>query len=132
MKISRSTQYGLIAASYIAQNYKSGLVMAARISKAHKLPLEYLLKILQQLVKAKVLTSKRGPGGGFSLARPANKISLLELIEAVEGPVGGTLYLAEQTGNEAFSLKIEAVCREASEKARSVYARAKLSEVIAG
>jgi len=132
MSISRSTQYGLIAASYVAQNHKSGLIKAERVSKTYKLSLAYLRKIMQQLVKARILASKRGPGGGFSLARPANKISLLELIEAVEGPVGGTLYLAEQTGNEAFSLKIEAVCREASEKARSVYARAKLSEVIAG
>lgn len=132
MKISRSTQYGLIAASYIAQNPKSGLIMAAKISKAHKLPLEYLMKIMQQLVKARILASKRGPGGGFSLARPANKISLLELVEAVEGPVGGDLYIAEQTGNEAFSLKIEAACREATEKAKNVYAKVKLSQVIAG
>ena len=132
MSISRSTQYGLIAASYVAQNHKSGLIKAERVSKTYKLPLTYLLKIMQQLVKARILASKRGPGGGYSLARPANKISLLELVEAVEGPVGGDLYIAEQAGNEAFSLKIEAACREATERSKKVYAKVKLSQVIAG
>ena len=87
MKISRSAQYALIATSYIAQISKNNLVLAGDISSRYSLPLEYLLKILQQLVRANILNSKRGPRGGFSLARPAEKISLLEIVEAVEGRV---------------------------------------------
>ena len=84
MKISRSTGYALIAVGYIAQNYQEGAVLAARVSKEYGIPLEYLLKILQQLVRANVLRSKRGPRGGFFLARPAENITLLEIIEAVD------------------------------------------------
>ena len=131
MKISRSTGYALVAVGYIAQNYKEGAVLAARVSKAYTIPLEYLLKILQQLVKANVLTSKRGPRGGFYLAREAEEITLLEIIEAVDGPLMTRLHLSEQTNNEPFSLKMEAVCKKATDEVKAIYGGAKLSSFIA-
>jgi len=131
MKISRSTGYALVAVGYVAQHYKDGAVLAARVSKEYGIPLEYLLKILQQLVRANVLRSKRGPRGGFFLARPAEGITLLEIIEAVDGPVLSHLHLAEQTNNEPFSLKMEKVCKVATEKVRDIFSQAKLSEVLA-
>ena len=131
MKISRSTGYALVAVGYVAQYYKEGAVLASRISKQYNIPLEYLLKILQQLVRANVLRSKRGPRGGFFLAKPAENIALLEIIEAVDGPLFSHLQLAEQTNNEPFSLKMEKVCRQASERVREIFAAAKLSEMMA-
>jgi len=130
MKISRSTGYALVAVGFIAQNYKDGAVLAARISKEYGIPLEYLLKILQQLVRANVLRSKRGPRGGFFLARPSDAITLLEVIEAVDGPLMSHLHLAEQTHNAPFSIKMEAICRRSTEKVRDIFADAKLSEVL--
>ena len=130
MKISRSTGYALVAVGYIAQNYKDGAVLAARVSKEYSIPLEYLLKILQQLVRANVLRSKRGPRGGFFLARPSETITLLEVIEAVDGPMMSHLHLAEQTSNAPFSIKMEGVCRKATEKVRDIFADAKLSDVM--
>ena len=131
MKISRSTQYGLVAVGYIAQHDKAGPVMAQKVSKGYNIPLEYLLKILQQLVRANVLRSKRGPRGGFVLARRLEDIALLDIIEAVEGPMVSDLHLAEQTDSEPFSLKMEDVCRKALARAREVYADARLSELLA-
>lgn len=130
MKISRSTGYALVAVGYIAQNYKEGAVLAARISKEYSIPLEYLLKILQQLVRANVLRSKRGPRGGFFLARPSESITLLEVIEAVDGPLMSHLHLAEQTNNAPFSIKMEDVCRNATSKVRDIFAASKLSDVL--
>ena len=130
MKISRSTGYALVAVGYIAQNYKDGAVLAARISKEYNIPLEYLLKILQQLVRANVLRSKRGPRGGFFLARPAETITLLEVIEAVDGPLMSHLHLAEQTNNAPFSLKMEDVCRKATGQVRDTFAETKLSDML--
>ena len=69
MKISRSTGYGLLASGYIAKNEKDGIVLSQTISKEYNIPLEYLLKILQQLVRANLLRSKRGPRGGHLGAR---------------------------------------------------------------
>lgn len=130
MKISRSTGYALVAVGYIAQNYKDGAVLAARISKEYNIPLEYLLKILQQLVRANVLRSKRGPRGGFFLSRTADNITLLEVIEAVDGPLMSHLHLAELTDNSPFSQKMENVCRKAIEEVRDIYGRAKLSTML--
>lgn len=130
MKISRSTGYALVAVGYIAQNYQAGAVLAQRIAKEYNIPLEYLLKILQQLVRANVLRSKRGPRGGFFLAKPANEISFVEIIEAVDGPMLTHLHLAEQTNNAEFSLKMEDVCKKATIKAKEVFELTKLAEVL--
>jgi Rrf2 family protein len=126
MKISRTTGYALIAVGFIAQNYKEGEVLAARISKEYNIPLEYLLKILQQLVRANILRSKRGPRGGFILAHPAKEISMLEIIEAVDGPLKGHLHLAELAGKQAFATRMEEVCGKAADEAIAIFDKAKI------
>ncbi|HEY5138041.1 MAG TPA: Rrf2 family transcriptional regulator [Methylococcales bacterium] len=131
MKISRSTSYALVAVGYIAQHYKEGAVLAQRVSKEYDIPLEYLLKILQQLVRASVLRSKRGPRGGFFLAMDAERITLCQIIEAVDGPMVTSLHLAEQTKNEKFSVKMEEVCQKAAYQAKSIFENAKLSDMLA-
>ena len=130
MKISGSMRYGLAAVGYIAQHCKDGPVKAARISKEYDISLKYLFKVLQQLVKANVLRSMRGPHGGFSLARPAEEITMLEIIEAVDGPRMGRLPLAEQTSNAPFSLKMEDVCRKATQEAKAVCQKVTLSTML--
>jgi Rrf2 family protein len=130
MKISRSMGYALIAAGFVAINSKEKPVLAADISKAYGIPLEYLLKILQQLVKSGVLRSKRGPRGGFSLAKEAEEITLLDILESVDGPMLSHLHLAELTKNTPFSLKMEETCRRANEQTRAIYIAAKLSDMI--
>ena len=131
MKISRSTGYGLVGVAYIAQNCKEGLVLAGSISKEYNIPLAYLFKILLQLVRVNILRSKRGPHGGFSLARPAEEITMLEIIETIDGPMKGHLFLAEQTGNVPFSLKMEDVCRKATQEIKTVYQKSTLSAMLA-
>ena len=130
MRISRSTGYALLAVGYIAKHHQEGIVLSQNISKEYNMPLEYLLKILQQLVKSNVLRSKRGPRGGFSLAKPPKKISMLNILEAVDGPMISQLNLAEQSGGEKFSVRTEKVYEKAIAQARSVYEKAKLSELV--
>jgi len=132
MRISRSTGYALLAVGYIAQNQDKEVVLSQNISEKYNIPLEYLLKIMQQLVRANVLRSKRGPRGGFSLAKPTKKITMLEIIEAVDGPMTGQLNLAEQTGGEKFSIRAEQAYEKAVAQARSVFEKTKLSSLIQG
>ena len=131
MRVSRSTGYAVLAVCYIAKHQGKGVVLSQSISKQYDIPLEYLLKILQQLVRANVLRSKRGPRGGFSLAKPTTKITLLEVIEAVDGPMSGDLNLAEQAKNEKFSKKADLVYEKAVNSAKSVFNKTKLSALIA-
>ncbi len=130
MQTNRSTEYGLIAVGYIAQHCKDGPVMAERVSKEYDIPLAYLFKILLQLARANILRSKRGPHGGFVLARSAEEITMLEIIETIDGPMTGHLLLAEQTGNVPFSLKMEDVCRKATQEIKAVYRKSTLSTML--
>jgi Rrf2 family protein len=130
MRISRSTGYALLAAGYIAQHQKQGIILSQDIAKKYNIPLEYLLKILQQLVKANLLRSKRGPRGGFSLGRPLNKITLLQVIEAVDGPMTSQLHLDEHAKGERFAKKVEQVYGKAVAQARAVFEKAKLVDLL--
>ena len=84
---SKTMDYALMAAGYIAEHHKEGAVVASHISKEYNIPLLYLFKILGKLKKANIVRSKRGPGGGSSLTRPAKDITILEIIEAVDRPM---------------------------------------------
>ena len=131
MRVSRSTGYAILAVGYIAKNQKEqGIVLSQSISKAYNIPLEYLLKILQQLVRANVLRSKRGPRGGFNLSMPARKINMLQIVEAVDGPMTGQLNLVEQAPKEKFSGKAEQVYSKAVQQARTVFERAKVADLM--
>lgn len=130
MKISRSTGYGLLALAYMARHADEKIIMSQTISKEYDIPLEYLLKIMQQMVRANILRSKRGPRGGFSLGRSLSKISMLDIIEAVEGPMSNQLNLAEQAPKEKCCAKIEKVYDKAIAETKAIFAKAKLSSLL--
>jgi len=130
MKISRSTGYAILAVGYIAKHKDKPIILSQSISKEYNIPLEYLLKIMQQMVRANILRSKRGPRGGFSLARPLKKINMLEVIEAVEGPLVSQLDLAEQAPKEKFGAKAEQVYAKALASAKAVFTKTKLSDIL--
>jgi Rrf2 family protein len=132
MRISRSTGYAILAVGYIAQNEKQGIVLSQSVSKKYNIPLEYLLKIMQQLVRANVLRSKRGPRGGFNLAQPAKKITMLQIIEAVEGPMISQLNLMEQARGEKFAARAEKNYQKAIAQAKSVFQKVKLTDLLEG
>ncbi len=131
MRVSRSTGYALLAVGYIAQHKDKGIILSQTISKEYKIPLEYLLKIMQQLVRANILRSKRGPRGGFSLAKPPKKITMLQVIEAVDGPMVSQLNLMEVARKAKFSARAEKAYAKGIEQARNVYDKTKLSDLVA-
>lgn len=81
--ISSTATYALRAAAYLA-NQPDRYVNRAEISEATAVPHEYLLKVLNQLDAAEIVTSRRGPGGGYRLRRPASEITSLEVVLAVD------------------------------------------------
>ena len=131
MKISRSTGYALLAVGYISKHKEEKIILSQTISKAYDIPLEYLLKILQQLVKANVLRSKRGPRGGFSLAKPPTKISMLQIIEAVDGPMEGQFRLAEYTKRDKFGPRADKAYEKALIQAKGVFSKTSIASLIA-
>jgi len=85
--IKSDTDYAMRMLVYLAMNGKTGPVSAAVLVKAQKIPMDFAYKILQKLGKAKIVKSFKGPKGGFSLAKESQQITLLNIIETVQGPL---------------------------------------------
>jgi len=84
--LSNSCRYGIRAVIYIAsQPADNGKTGIRQISRDLNLPTPFLAKILQQLAKQKILSSSKGPHGGFSLLRDPKKITLLEIVKTIDG-----------------------------------------------
>lgn len=83
---SKTCVYGIRAALHVASLEKQEYVPIRSISEDLNISFHFLTKILQILTQKNIMTSYRGPNGGVSLARPANRIMLIEIIEAIDGP----------------------------------------------
>ncbi len=80
---SSTAEYALRAVVYLATQ-REGLSSSHAIAEATKVPQGYLSKVLKDLADAGIVNSQRGPRGGFSLAREADKLTVLEVVNAVD------------------------------------------------
>ena len=87
LRLSKKADYALIAVRHLAIRPDDAAASAREMSEAYAIPLELLAKILQRLVRARLLASVQGTRGGYRLARPAANISVADVIQAVDGPV---------------------------------------------
>lgn len=84
--LSNSCRYGIRAVIYLASQPRSaGMTGIKQISSDLDLPMPFLAKILQQLAKQKILISSKGPHGGFSLLKDPKKITLLDIVNTIDG-----------------------------------------------
>jgi len=89
MRFSRQVQYAICGIFDLAYNGAGEPVRIQRIGERQGIPYRYLEQIFGRLRRAGLVSGKRGPGGGYVLSRPAEEISLRDVIEAVEGPLAG-------------------------------------------
>jgi Rrf2 family protein len=82
---SKKCEYGMQAVLYLAAQEKGTLVSAEEISKVLKIPKEFISKILQSLRESGLISSSKGKSGGFSLAKSASRIKLLDVVAAIDG-----------------------------------------------
>lgn len=85
--ISKKGDYAIRGMVYLAGQPPDRIVLVGEIARAMDVPPQFLAKILQQFGKLGLVRSFRGIGGGFQLARLPGEITLLEIVEAVEGPI---------------------------------------------
>ncbi len=83
--ISKTCQYGLRGLVFLIKNEERMPVKIAEIAEDADIPLDYLRKIFQQLIKAGIVISNTGPKGGVSLAAGSKQVNLLKIIEIVDG-----------------------------------------------
>ncbi|MGZ8753176.1 MAG: RrF2 family transcriptional regulator [Acidimicrobiia bacterium] len=85
MRLSEGVEWGIHCATLLAVVPPERTLSAARLAEYHGVPAPYLTKHLQALVRAGVLESVPGPRGGFRLARPAADLTVLDVVEAIDG-----------------------------------------------
>lgn len=97
MKFSKKVEYALIALLHIAKKSNGELTTARELSEKFSISLELMGKILQSLVKSRLIVSVQGVKGGYYLARPMDQINISSVIRAIDGPIALTDCIA--TGN---------------------------------
>jgi len=90
IRIRWETDYGLILLGYLSQDPGIRVRTAREAADWAGLPLPIVSKVLKTLAREGILVSHRGVRGGYTLAHPADQITLFEVIQALEGPIGIT------------------------------------------
>jgi len=129
MKLSRTVSYALQATLLLAREGTGAPVPCSRLAAQGKMPERFLLQILRNLVARGILDSTRGVEGGYTLERSPEGISLLEVIEAIDGPLIATLPCSEGLPAESKS-KLVGALSEVTELARQELDSVKLADLL--
>ena len=94
-------------------------------------PERFLLKVLKPLVSARILLSIKGPNGGYRLAKLPNEITLLDVLEAVDGPIRGQASFTRDETEGNLNKHLDSICTNAADQVRKQFGKIKLSELVA-
>ncbi|MGD0580916.1 MAG: Rrf2 family transcriptional regulator [Bryobacteraceae bacterium] len=86
-QLSKRTQYGLRALYALARQYEHGPVLITRLAQEESIPRKFLEQILLSLKTSGLVLSKKGRGGGYSLAHPPSRITVASVIRVMDGPL---------------------------------------------
>ena len=106
MRLSHLADYAVVLMTAAARRPAAARLSATELSAETGLPLPTTQKLMGQLAHCGLLTSMRGAGGGFALAKPAKDISLADIVEAVEGPIA-----MSACSDGKFDCALDAHCR---------------------
>ncbi len=123
MKLSQSVTYAIHAVLRLAQTGDSAPVACGRLAAEGQMPERFLLQILRDLAKHGILRSTRGGGGGFVLARSPQETTLLDLVEAIDGPLAPTLPLKGNfpgDAGERLQGSLEHITQETRQQLRTI------------
>jgi Rrf2 family protein len=99
------------------------------IAQARGIPERFLLKVLKPLVSVRVLSSIKGPNGGYRLAKPAAEITMLDVVEAVDGPIRGLAPFTE--GESHLDKRLDDICNQTADQVRKQLQKVRISELAA-
>jgi len=129
MKLSRTVSYALQATLQLAQAGSDSPIPCSRLAAEGKMPERFLLQILRNLVAHGILGSTRGVDGGYTLERKPDEISLLEVIEAIEGPLVAAIPVGEGLPGRSRT-KLEQALEEVTSVARRELGAVKISDLL--
>jgi Rrf2 family protein len=129
MKLSRTVAYAVRATLQLAKSQSTSPVPCSQLAAEGNMPERFLLQILRNLVTHGILRSTRGVDGGYSLVRPADEVSLLEVIEAIEGPLDTGDAVGEGMPEET-ALRLQEALHQVTSQSRQQLEAIKLSQLL--
>lgn len=129
MKLSQSVRYAILALSQLEDPEGTRPVSCRQLAKLGNMPERFLLQVLRQLVNHEVLQSTRGVEGGYRLARPGAEITLLDIVEAADGPLDAQLNGDFQELSSPSKSLLETTCKRVVQVQRDVLASVRLSQL---
>jgi len=131
MRLTRGSDYAMRGMIYLAKQPRGKICLVSDVAEAQGVPESYLAKIFQDLSRSGLVVSHRGAKGGFALARDPGKITLRQVIEAVEGPIALSPCLDERVGCELSEIcEVHLVLAEAQARLLEVLDGAVLQGVL--
>ena len=103
LRLSKKADYALIAMKHLAQKHRATSTSAREIAEQYDIPIELMAKVLQRLVRHRLLVSTQGTRGGYTLGRSSNSISVADVIEAIDGPFTVTACSTDKHDCEQYS-----------------------------
>ncbi|HEY1306685.1 MAG TPA: SUF system Fe-S cluster assembly regulator [Vicinamibacterales bacterium] len=103
LRLSKKADYALIAMKHLAQKHRATSTSAREIAEQYDIPIELMAKVLQRLVRHRLLVSTQGTRGGYTLSRSSNSISVADVIEAIDGPFTVTACSTDKHDCEQYS-----------------------------
>ncbi len=132
MRLTRASSYALHAVVFMATQKQGKPIPSHIVAQARGIPERFLLKVLKPLVSARVLVSVKGPNGGYRLSRPASAVTMLEIVEAVDGPIRGQSPLSEEESDSSLNRKLEAICKQGAAQIRRQLEKIRLADLVSG
>jgi Rrf2 family protein len=129
MKLSRTVEYAIQATLQLAQSKTGGPVPCSQLAATSSMPERFLLQILRNLVTHGILTSTRGVVGGYMLHRRPEAVSLLDLIEAIEGPLVGSVPSSPALSERTLA-KLQAALNDVAAAERAELSRITLADLL--
>lgn len=129
MRLTRAASYAIHAVVFMAAQKHNRPVASHNIARARGIPERFLLKVLKPLVSVRVLLSIKGPNGGYRLAKSPHEISLLEILEAVDGPIRGQESFARDDTDGPLNKRLDQICNQAAEQIRRQLQKVRISDL---
>jgi len=129
MKLSRTVTYALQATLQLARENKTEPIPCSQLAANGHMPERFLLQILRNLVTHGILRSTRGVDGGYSLGRRPDQISVLDVIEAIDGPMNTEVTLSEGMSDE-YHDRLRSELKRVTSTARQQLEAIKVSRLI--
>jgi Rrf2 family transcriptional regulator, cysteine metabolism repressor len=130
LRLSSAAGYALSAVTYMAHSKENGPIASHVVAAAREIPERFLLKVLKPLVSARILSSIKGPNGGYRLTRTPKQLSLLDIVEAVDGPIRGVVPRLDGDSSAKLDRSLENVCKDAARVVRAHLSRIKVSTLL--